>query len=249
MKKIFYLLFVFFIHSAHAQKQITTQSNAWVMYFGNHRINDKWGLHTEYQWRRSDFFEHWQQSLARFGLDYYTKGGVQLTGGYAWIRSYLYGNQPIQHKFSEHRVWQQLILKNKIQRLDIQHRYRLEQRFLEHWEKNTDDEFEKTGYLFRQRARYRLLINIPLNKKEMADKTLFLCVYDEVFLGYGKGIGKNILDQNRLYAALGWRFDAKSNVQLGYLNHYLVKSDGIKVERNHTLQLGYTYNFDFRGRD
>jgi hypothetical protein len=30
-----------------------------VMYFGNHRLSDRWGLHTEYQWRRADLFNHW----------------------------------------------------------------------------------------------------------------------------------------------------------------------------------------------
>ncbi|MGV3630228.1 MAG: DUF2490 domain-containing protein [Bacteroidota bacterium] len=246
MKKIFYLFLVIFINTAYAQKEIATQSNAWVLYLGNHRISDRWGVHTEYQWRRSGFFEHWQQSLTRFGLDYYTKTGVQYTAGYAWVLTYPYGNQPIQHQFTEHRIWQQVILKNKIQRVEVQHRYRLEQRFLEQWAKNTTHEFGSTGFVFRQRARYRFLLNVPLNKDEMADKTLFLSLSDEVFLGFGKGIGKNILDQNRINAAIGWRFDSNSNIQLGYLNHYLVKSDGIKAERNHTLQLGFTYNLDFR---
>lgn len=78
----------------------------------------------------------------------------------------------------------------------------------------------------------------------MQDNTLFLSLYEEVFLGFGKGIGRNILDQNRLYGAIGWRFNAKSNVQLGYLNQFVIKSDGLKMERNHNLQLSWTYNFD-----
>ncbi|MEY3426197.1 MAG: hypothetical protein RL679_1555, partial [Bacteroidota bacterium] len=65
------------------------------------------------------------------------------------------------------------------------------------------------------------------------------------FLGFGKGIGKNILDQNRLYGAIGWRFTKDFQVQLGYLNQFIVKSDGVKMERNHTLQIGATYNMDF----
>ena len=60
----------------------------------------------------------------------------------------------------------------------------------------------------------------------MEDNTLFFSTYEEVFLGFGKGIQKNILDQNRLYFALGWRFDKDMNVQLGYLNHYVIKGDG-----------------------
>ncbi|MDP5011879.1 MAG: DUF2490 domain-containing protein, partial [Crocinitomicaceae bacterium] len=228
-----------------SQKQISTQQHAWVMYTGNHKLTERWGIHTEYQWRRSDYFQDWQQSLLRLGLDYYSKQNALYTLGYGWIRSYQYGEQPIAHANNEHRIWEQFILKNKVGRVEFQHRYRLEQRIIENWKVNSTGEFEQDGFIFRQRVRYRFLATVPLSRKEMLDNTLFLAVYDEPFLGFGKGIAKNILDQNRLYFALGWRFNKNCNVQLGYLNQYIVKTDGIKAERNHTLQIGLTYNLDF----
>jgi hypothetical protein len=194
------------------------------MYTGNHKITERWGIHTEYQWRRADGFNDWQQSLLRLGVDYYTKQNTQMTLGYGWIRSYQYGDQPIAHANNEHRIWETYYMKNKIGRVDIQHRYRLEQRFIENWVKNSDGSFDKEGFLFRQRVRYRFLVTVPISRK---------------------GIGKNILDQNRLYGAIGWRFNKNVNVQLGYLNQYIVKTDGIKAERNHTIQIGVTYNLDF----
>jgi hypothetical protein len=220
------------------------------MYFGNHKLNDHWGLHTEYQWRRAageetaNVFKDWQQSLLRLGVDYYAKNQTQFTLGYGWIKTFEYGDQPVSHNFNEHRIWQQVIVKNKIGRVDIQHRYRLEQRFIETYNLLPNDGFDKSC-VFRNRIRYRFMVTVPLSRKELADNTLFLTIYDEPFLGFGKGIGKNILDQNRLFGALGWRFNKDFNLQLGYLNQYIVKSDGIKAERNHTLQLGITYNLDF----
>jgi hypothetical protein len=53
------------------------------------------------------------------------------------------------------------------------------------------------------------------------------------------------MDQNRFIAALGWRFDKNFNVQVGYLNQFVVKTDGLKMERNHTLWISTTYNLDF----
>jgi len=209
-----------------SQKQISTQTHAWVMYNGNHKLSERWGIHTEYQWRRSDLFEDWQQSLMRLGVDYYTKQNTQMTVGYGWIRTFQYGDQPIFHTNNEHRIWEQYIMKNKIGRVDIQHRYRLEQRFIENWKTGTSSEFEMDGFVFRQRIRYRLLATIPLSRKELKDNTLFLALYDEPFLQFGKGVGKNILDQNRLYGALGWRFNKNCNVQLAYLNQYVVKANG-----------------------
>jgi hypothetical protein len=249
--KIVLHLFIFLtvFGKLSAQKDISSQTHAWVMYFGNHRLSDQWGLHTEYQWRRADLFNDWQQSLLRLGVDYYVKSGSQFTAGYGWIRSYQYGEQPVGHNFNEHRIWEQLILKSKAGRFDFQHRYRLEQRFLENWVKDASGNYALDGFLFRQRVRYRFLLTIPITRKEMQDNTLFLAIYDEPFLGFGKGIAKNILDQNRLYLALGWRFNPNCNIQLGYLNQFVVKKDGIQAERNHTLQIGFTYNLDLRKQD
>lgn len=240
------LLFVLCNLTIFGQKNIANQNGAWLMYFGNHKISEKFSLHTEYQFRRSDFVKNWQQSLARMGLDYHFDNNNSITSGYGWIVSYPYGLQPIQVNTTEHRIWQQFITQSKLGRLHFNHRYRLEQRFIENASLNTANEKVVDGYKFRQRARYRFLINIPINHKEMTGNTLFFSTYDEVFLGFGTGIGKNILDQNRLYAALGWKFNARSNVQLGYLNQIIVKTNGVNLERNHNLQLSWTYNMDFR---
>jgi hypothetical protein len=70
-------------------------------------------------------------------------------------------------------------------------------------------------------------------------------VNDEVFLGFGKGIGKNILDQNRFIAAVGYQFSPNFNFQMGYLNQFVIKSDGIQMERNHTLWASVVYNLNF----
>ena len=63
------------------QKNIANQQGAWLMYFGNHKLTEKFSLHSEYQWRRSDFFNSWQQSLMRIGLDYkFNKDNIVTAG-------------------------------------------------------------------------------------------------------------------------------------------------------------------------
>jgi hypothetical protein len=230
---------------AFSQKIIDTQSNAWILYTGNHKLSSKLGVHTEYQWRRADGFQNWQQSLLRLGFDYFASSNLSATAGYAWIVTFPYGEQPVGHEFQEHRIWEQVNLKSKYGRFEIQHRYRLEQRFLENWIKGAEGIYTKSDNLFRQRIRYRFMIQVPLTKKELTDNTLFLNVNNEPFIGFGKGIGKNILDQNRFNASLGWRFSKDFNIQLGYLNQFIVKTDGIKAERNHTFLFSTAYNFNF----
>lgn len=246
MKKYFILFFIIFISIHTISAQTATQFNSWWMYFGNHKLNDKFSLHTEYQFRRSDFAKDWQQSLMRVGLDYHLENKGMLTAGYGWIVSFPYGEQPIAVQFTEHRIWQQLVLQQQTGRFYFNHRYRLEQRFLENASLDNIGEKVVDGFKFKQRARYRFFIAVPLSKPTMEDNTLFFATYEEVFLGFGSGIQKNILDQNRLYFALGWRFDKDFNVQLGYLNHRVIKSDGERSENNHTLQLAVSYNLDFQ---
>jgi hypothetical protein len=247
MKKFFLILIIgTCFQLSNVSAQAVTQTNAWFMYFGNHRINEKFGLHTEYQFRRSDFATDWQQSLMRIGLDYYLPNKAMATAGYGWIVSFPYGEYPIAVEITEHRIWEQFVLNQNIGRFYFNHRYRLEQRFIENASLDANGEKVVDGYNFRQRARYRFLVTVPITRKTLEDNTLFFAAYDEPFLGFGKGIQKNILDQNRLYFALGWRFDKDFNVQLGYLNQRVIKSDGVRIENNNTFQLGVTYNLDLR---
>lgn len=79
------------IRWGYSQKLIANQTNAWVLYTGNHKITEKIGVHTEYQWRRADLFNDWQQSLLRVGVEYYHNPNITFTAGYASIISYQYG--------------------------------------------------------------------------------------------------------------------------------------------------------------
>ena len=68
-------------------RDVVDQQMSWYMLFGNHRLTDDLGLHTEYQFRRTDLGADWQQSLLRFGLDWHRDDQHIVTGGYGWIRA------------------------------------------------------------------------------------------------------------------------------------------------------------------
>lgn len=233
-----------------AQNRIkNTNFNGWYMYFGNHRLSNKWSLHTEYQWRRNEWIQNWQQSLARIGIDYRINDQAIITLGYGNIITYPYGEQPVLTTFNEHRIWQTLLLTNKSGRFNFSHRYRLEQRFSDKYKNDTNGNivFEKVNYT--NRMRYLFSVVVPINKKTVEKDAVFLRFYEEAFVSFGKNVGKNIFDQNRLYIALGYQLLPTTNIQLGYLNHLVFKTDGIHYENNHTLQISLTHNFDFRKKD
>lgn len=230
----------------NAQKQISDQDHGWVMFFGNHRLTHKFSLHTEYQWRRADVFSRWQQSLTRIGVDYKVADNITFTAGYGSIVTWPYGEQPVAMKFHEHRLWQTVTLTQRTGRFYFNHRFRLEQRWVENVVTAVGVAPVIDGYLFKERIRYRFLVNVPLTKKNMEPGVVFASVYDEPFIQFGRHFGANYLDQNRLYGALGYVVNKHCQVQAGYLLQTVIKNDGFRAERNHTLQLALTYNFDFR---
>jgi hypothetical protein len=124
----------------------------------------------------------------RIGIDYTFNPNLTVTAGYGWIVTFPYGDQPVLTDYNEHRIWQQLNLKNKIESkfrtIDIQHRYRLEQRFIENYIRNSTGDIVKADNVFRQRVRYRALVLIPLTKKTMQDNTLFLNLNNNYQISY-----------------------------------------------------------------
>jgi hypothetical protein len=243
MIRILTLLLVLklFSFQVMGQKEFSDEVNTWFFYLGNHKFNKNWGLHTDFQYRRNDLFANKLQVLGRLGIEYYSKQGPQYTFGYAFSRQFPHDEISI-YPSNEHRLWEQMSMNDRYGRISLQHRYRLEQRFLERWKLDDQDQFYKSEVVLRHRMRYRLMFQVPLNKKVMQDKTLFINVFDELMLNFGKGVDKNILDQNRFYIGLGWRFNSRLNLQVGYQHQYVPKSDGVQIERNHVLQCGVSYN-------
>lgn len=245
MKILLSLLFLSHFFLIFSQKNIVNQNHEWVSYTGFHTISSKISVLTEYQWRRTNGFQNWQQSVLRFGFDYALNPCASVMVGYGWIKTFPYGSQPVLHEFNENRIFQQLNLKHKIACFEIQHRYRSEQRFLEQYFQNNNMNITQIDPVFRNRIRYRAMVMLPLFRRELKENTLFLNVNNEIFIGFGKGIAKNPLDQNRFIAALGWRFNAQTNVQVGYLNQLVIKPNAIDFERNHTGWISINYNLDF----
>ncbi|MFN7013619.1 MAG: DUF2490 domain-containing protein, partial [Bacteroidia bacterium] len=218
-------------------------------YFGNHRLTGKWSLHTEYQWRRNEWILNWQQSLARIGIDYKVNDQAIITLGYGNIITYPYGKQPVLKTFNENRIWQNLLLINQNGIFNFSHRYRIEQRFTDKFIQNSNGEIVFDKVIYTNRIRYLFSIVTPINKKRIEKDAFFLRFYEEAFVSFGKNVGKNVFDQNRLYLAVGYQIENTTNIQIGYLNQLIFKADGLHFENNHSLQIALTHNFDFRKND
>lgn len=236
---------------AIAQNNRLTDKNAigWYNYFGNFKLNNKFGIHTEYQWRRDNTITHWQQSLLRVGVNYSLNPRVLFRIGYAWIETFNYGDYPINtlgRDFTEHRLFQMLQLSHKEGIVDLSHRFMLEQRFVGKYSNASiakEDEFPLLN-----RLRYMFRAQVPLKGKEIKNKTPYVAGYNEIFIGFGKNVNTNVFDQNRLGLLIGYKFNNSIRIEGGYLNQIVQLGRQIGSQNlfqyNNGIILNMNFNFD-----
>jgi hypothetical protein len=211
-----------------------TNVNTWFMYFGDHPISaSKWGIHAEAQFRRAKAGLTAQQFLLRPGVNYQLTPNAMLTFGYAFVRSSPYGGYPARAAFPEHRIFEQLLLRQRVGKIPLQHRLRLEQRLVgivagpgtdvDRWES-------------RNRFRYMLRGDIPLPFKTAGEKRFGVALYNEFFVHFGANRGIRYLEQNRAYGALTYKPSKWNRLEVGYLHQYVPQRNGLVSEHNHTLQ-------------
>ena len=195
----------------------------WLMYFGTNKISEKFSIHSEFQYRNHTISPtNIEQLLLRTGLNYHFKPNASATFGYAHIGNHVYESVRKSPETEEHRIWQQLLTTNNIGRVKFEHRYRLEERFAE-----TD---------FKIRFRYRLMLFVPLNRPKIETGTMYLGVYDEIFINDKA----TFFDRNRLYGGLGYQHADNIHFQIGVLRQET------QTASKTFLQFGLIFNTDLR---
>ena len=210
MKKQFQLLIICILlaqtNNLFAQKSAVGN---WVIYFGNQKINNKWNWWNEVQYRNYNFVGDLQQVLLRTGVGYnLTENNNNVLLGYAFIHSQNYvANTGDKISTNEHRIYQQFTTRQNFGRVFLQHRYRIEERFL------PDD--------FKMRFRYFLSANVPINNKKMDKNTFYASAYNEIFIN-----GKSpTFDRNRIYGGLGFVINKNLRVETGYMSQISEKTN------------------------
>ena len=180
----------------------------WLIYIGNKKLNSKWNIHNEVQYRNYNAVGDLEQLLLRTGVGYnLTENNNNLLLGYGYILSENYiGDTDDKVSVNEHRIFQQFTTKQKAGKVGLSHRYRFEQRFVE------DD--------FKMRFRYFLGINVPLQYKEEGNNPLYLSLYNEIFLN----TESSVFDRNRVFGGLGYKFSDNLRMELGYMNQFFENS-------------------------
>jgi len=176
----------------------------WLIYIGNKKLNSKWNIHNEVQYRNYNAVGDLEQLLLRTGVGYnLSDNNDNILLGYGYILSENYiGESDDKSSVNEHRIFQQFTTKQKVGKVGLSHRYRFEQRFVE------DD--------FKLRFRYFLGVKIPLQYKEEAKTPLYVSLYNEIFLN----TKSSVFDRNRVFGGIGYTFSDNLRLELGYMNQF-----------------------------
>lgn len=230
LRKKIVLIYFIFVAVSSSVSQVSYNTGAWIMATSQIRFHNKFSFHAEVQYRDHGIFNETEQILLRGGLNFHNSPQSMITVGYGRITTYPSDSEFFETpSVTEDRIWEQFLMRNTIGRVIFEHRYRLEQRWININKSNR----------YLDRLRYCLRFTIPLTKKAMEKNTLFLSFYDEVFIN----LTSAPFDRNRAYGAVGYQFTTLANVQIGYL----AQTVGTKTKP--FLQAALFYNIDLRKKE
>lgn len=208
----------------------------WFAYVGDNKITDKVGLHSEVQVRNWLLQRNVETFLFRTGTNLYLNDQMMLTAGYGYFTNNPSGPEIMGAKTAEHRTWQQFLTRHKMSKFLMEHRYRLEQRFIHH---------ETNGKQATQhRLRYRFQAMVPVYKLQSEFSHVFLALNNELMVNL-RSEPSMIYDRNRFFAGMGVQLGSNMNVQLGYLNQYANVSNRNNGLMDHCFNVIWIYNTDF----
>ncbi len=185
------------------------QLGAWYMYFFQKRFGDsQFGLQGDYQFRYWNIGNDLEQILLRTGATYRPRNAdILFTLGYANITTGTPGEST--ERTTENRIYQAALFPQKNgDRFLLTHRIRYEQRWVEEQD-------------FRTRYRYNLFVNVPFNDTKLAQRVVYLALYNELFINgqtdIGDGRTVQFFDRNRTYLGMGYGLLDNLRVQAGWM--------------------------------
>ncbi|WP_322970599.1 DUF2490 domain-containing protein [Faecalibacter sp. LW9] len=205
--------------SLYAQAQ-EKDFRTWGILNVNQTLNEDWTFNSDIQYRMYEDWDQLNQLLVRGGIGYHmSPNNNTILLGYAYVLTRVPVGEHQYSTFNEHRIYQQFNTKHLISKVNVNHRFRLEERLM------NDDIF--------YRFRYQLNATLPLNKPNLQKDAWFIKASNELFLN---AIKTNEFDRNRLNFNLGYVLSPMLTLEAGYMKQH------VKHLQTDHLMVGLTIN-------
>lgn len=183
----------------------------WAAWFNTTKLNDRHSLISDVQVRSTDDWEHVRTVIARVGATRAWRPGITLGAGAAYIETVNVGAPNL----TEHRLWQQAVVQDTFGPRTLTQRVRIEQRFIER---------ARASDAYSTRLRYSARLVVPLGAAQGSPTTHYVALQNELMLNVTghEALNGRLVDQNRAYLGFGRRVGPKVDLELGYLNQYVV---------------------------
>jgi len=191
----------------------------------------RWGGYVEAQVRTDEeLFKKFYYYELKTGISYAITNNATALLGTGRYDTYDYTDLDKGAQTKERRLWEQMTFSQYLSRIKVEHRYRIEQRWL--------------NGNYRNRFRYRLNLVAPINHKDFSANTLFVSVFNEIFFNNKQPN----FERNRVSTSLGYQLTSAIAVQAGWLNQYNILPADVTNNKNN-LTINFTYQISRRRKE
>jgi hypothetical protein len=210
MHKTLILYFFFLLLSGASLAQNRGKYNGWLQYTGTYSLNQRFDVNLGAQYRAYNGLTDKRLLLGLVSLQYNLKSlPMSVAAGYMYLQLRPYANPEQIDKLDnrENRLYQQVIVNNKLGRARLLHRYRIEERW--------------TPGEFRLRFRYLASLRLPLGPKTLENPKWYATLKDEIRLSDEE----NPFDSNRAWAGVGYILNKRLGGELLWMTQFNGGSD------------------------
>lgn len=192
-------------------------NGTWINTYGNIDIKNNffWDLQVHFRFQENEnipMVGQWAQIYNRHGLGYIFSKKFNSTVGFVHRLNHNLNQSAINQKNtnSEWRIWHQYQFAIPFSRLVVYHRLRLEHR----WSKGFD---YNSTYFFRNRYRYMFKTKIPINKKKLEEKAIYVAPEVELIMQSGRRVINSPMEDLRLHLSVGYIVNYKLIIASGLM--------------------------------
>lgn len=200
------ILLLFIIPLGLSAQNSDDKLGAWYIYNGSFFVRQQTELFLEVQLRLREVLSNKEEIFFRPFYIHHFNNRNNLGLGYTYHVLFSDAAAGENSKsLHENRIILQYVLFTPVGKTNLQHRFRLEQR----WLKPVNSDVET-----KNRFRYRFWARIPLASERIEKGVFFASLYNELFIDLTNGLS---FDQNRLFGGMGYQFADATSFTFGFL--------------------------------